>query len=162
MKKPTRILFTLFLLVGVVVVLLLADTLIVKIKTTHIRKDPQFYAQSLAVLQAGDAVETISTQGGWIKVRTTGGVTGWVHSSAVEQKKFKISALDKSLKTQASASEVALAGKGFNKQVEESFRESNPDLSFVLVDTMLLVVIPSAKIQAFLKEGKLGEFRRVK
>jgi hypothetical protein len=162
MKKPSRILFTLFLLVGVFIVLLLADTLVVKIKTTHIRKDPQFYAQSLAVLRAGDSVETISTQDGWIKVRTAAGVIGWIHSSSVEQKKFRLSALDKSLKTQASAGEVALAGKGFNKQVEESFREKNPNLSFVTVDAMLLLVLTPEKIAGFLKDGKLGEFRRKK
>lgn len=160
MKKLQQILLIVFLLVGVVIVMLLADMLIVKIKSTHIRKDPQFYAQSLAVLQAGDSVESISTQNGWIKVRTASGIIGWVHSSSVEEKKFKLTALDKSLKTQASASEVALAGKGFNKQVEESFRGKNPNLSFALVDRMLLFVLTPEKIEKFIRDGKLGEFRR--
>ncbi|MCJ7582030.1 MAG: SH3 domain-containing protein, partial [Candidatus Aminicenantes bacterium] len=135
---------------------------VVKIQSTNIRKEPKFYAGSLSTIKAGDSVELIETQNDWIKVRTTAGVIGWIHSSAVEQQKFKLSSLDKSLKTQASASEVALAGKGFNKQVEESYRQKNQEISFVYVEKMLAIRIPSAVIEDFLKTGRLGEFRRPK
>jgi len=141
-----------------IVVLLLADTLIVRIKSTPVRKEPKFYADILALLKAGDSVEKISAQNGWLKIRTDGGVIGWVHSGALEEKKFKLSAFDKSLKTQASASEVALAGKGFNKNVEESYRKKNPTINFAYVDKMLEIKIPPGKIEEFLRTGKLGEF----
>ena len=43
------------------------------------------------------------------------------------------------MKTQASASEVALAGKGFNKQVEDSYKAKHADANFAAVDRMLKI-----------------------
>lgn len=162
MKNPPRLFFMFLFFLGMIVVLLLADTLIVRIKSTFVRKEPKFYADSLAQLKAGDSVETISVQNGWMKIRTADGVIGWIHSGAVEEKKFRLSALDKSLKTQASASEVALAGKGFNKNIEENYRKKNPAISFAYVDKMLEIKIPPRTIEEFLRAGRLGEFRGAK
>ena len=162
MKKFPRLFLMLLFFAGIVVVFLLADTFVVKIQSTNIRKEPKFYAGSLSTIKAGDSVELITTQNDWLKVRTAAGVIGWIHSSAVEQKKFKLSSLDKSLKTQASASEVALAGKGFNKQVEESYRKKNQGISFAQVERMLSMQILPEIIEGFLKTGGLGEFRRSK
>jgi SH3-like domain-containing protein len=110
------------------------------------------------VLRSGESVEKLTTQGGWIQVKTAGGQVGWIHSSAVETKKFNLFAADKGLKTQASASEVALASKGFNKQVEESYRAKHGELNFAWVDRMLKLKVSPAEIEKFLKTGKLGEF----
>ncbi len=162
MEKLPRLFFMFLFLLCMIVVFLLADTLFVKIKSTFVRIKPKFYADGLAQLKAGDSVETISVQNGWMKIRTADGVIGWIHSGAVEEKKFKLFALDKSLKTQASASEVALAGKGFNKNVEESYRKKNPAISFAYVDKMLEIKIPPRKIEEFLRTGRLGEFRGAK
>ncbi len=58
MKKPClwiRFLIVFFRLVS----LLMARSLIVKIKTTHLRTDPQFYAQTIAVLNSGESLEQL-------------------------------------------------------------------------------------------------------
>lgn len=156
-KRPIPLTVTTSLLI-LVVALLVAETLTVKVQTTSLRGTPKFYAPAVQALKAGDKVEKIAAQGGWIQVKTSGGVVGWVHSSAVEVPKFDLMASNQGLKTQASASEVALAGKGFNKQVEESYRAKNKDLSFAWVDRMLQIKIAAAKVEEFLKKGKLGEF----
>lgn len=146
----------------ILVTVLLAKTFIVKTQTTHLRKDPKFYAQTLAVLKTGESVEQIGTKNGWIQVKTSKGLMGWIHKSSVSEKKFSLSALTQPLESEASASEVALAAKGFNKQVEESYRASHPSISFAWVDKMLKIKIPSSQMKIFLQEGKLGEFRRAK
>jgi len=158
MKNPCRLAPLIFLTL-LLLTLLFAETFIVKIQTTNLRKEPKFYAQTLAILKAGEKVEKLSIQEGWLQVKNSKGLVGWIHSSSAEPKKFSLLALDKSLKTKASASEVALAGKGFNKQVEESYRARNPGISFAQVDRMLKIRISPLKIRAFLKQGKLGEFR---
>jgi SH3-like domain-containing protein len=140
------------------VTLLLAETLIVKVQSTSLRQDPKFYSPVLLALKAGEKVEKVSSQAGWVQVRTSGGVVGWVHSSAVDVQKFSLLAMDKSMKTQASASEVALAGKGFNKQVEESYRAKHGDINFIWVDRMLQIKIPASQVLEFMKQGKLGDF----
>ncbi|MGQ9673762.1 MAG: SH3 domain-containing protein [Candidatus Aminicenantales bacterium] len=157
MKKRVFVLASLSLL-AIFLGWLLAETLVVKVQSTHLRKNPRFYAQVLQALPAGEKVEKIGSQDGWIQVRTSSGVIGWVHSSAIEVQKFSLLALDKSMKTQASASEVALAGKGFNKQVEESYRAKHGELNFAWVDKMIQIKIPAAQVEEFMKKGKLGEF----
>jgi len=139
-------------------VLLLAETVVVKVQSTALRKEPKFYAQSVAALKAGDSLERLASQDGWLQVRTAAGAVGWIHGSAVGSKSFSLSAMDTSMKTQASADEVALAGKGFDKQVEEAYRAKNRDVSFVWVDKMVQIKIPAAELERFLKQGKLGEF----
>ncbi|MCJ7582996.1 MAG: SH3 domain-containing protein, partial [Candidatus Aminicenantes bacterium] len=71
MKKFPRLFLILLFFTGIIVVFLLADTFIVKIQSTNIRKEPKFYAGSLSTIKAGDSVELIETQNDWIKVRTT-------------------------------------------------------------------------------------------
>jgi len=156
-KKPIPLTLSLSLLV-LIVSLLVAETLTVKVQSTGLRSTPKFYSPAVQTLSAGQKVEKIAVQNGWIQVKTAGGVVGWVHSSAVEVPKFDLMASNTALKTQASTSEVALAGKGFNKQVEESYRAKHKDVSFVWVDKMLQIKIAAAKIEEFMKKGKLGEF----
>lgn len=135
---------------------LLAETVVVKVQTTPLRKDPKFYAAVVASLKAGDSLEKLSSQSGWFQVKTSAGVIGWVHSSAVETKKFNLMSAGGTMKTQASASEVALAGKGFNKQVEDSYRSKHANVDFAGVDRMLKIVVSPAEVEAFIKKGKLA------
>ena len=118
MKKHARLMF-LIAAVLVVFVFLLAETVVVKIRTTNIRRDPKFTSPAVATIKAGDALEKLEARDGWVKVKTKAGVVGWLHSTAVETKKFDLLALDKTMKTQASAGEIALAAKGFTKQAED-------------------------------------------
>ncbi len=158
MKKPVPSTLALSLFI-IFVSLLAAETLIIKVQTTSLRKSPKFYAPVVQALKAGEKIEKISSQpDGWIQVKTSGGAVGWIHSSAVAVQKFDLLAMDKSMKTQASASEVALAGKGFNKQVEESYRAKHNDVSFVWVDRMLLIKIAASRVEEFMRNGKLGEW----
>jgi SH3-like domain-containing protein len=140
----------------VLVTVLVAETLMVKIQTTNLRKEPKFYASTIAVLKAGEVVEKISTANGWYQVKTAGGIVGWLHSSAVQTGKFALAAVDKSLTTKATADEIALAGKGFNKQVEQSYKAKHSEANFAAVDRMLKVKVSQSQLLKFLKEGKLG------
>ena len=157
MKRPIPLILTISLLI-LIVSLLVAETLTVKVQSTSLRNSPKFYAPAVQSLNAGDKVEKIAEQSGWVQVKTAGGAVGWVHSSAVAVPKFDLMASSKGLKTQASADEVALAGKGFNKQVEESYRAKHKDVSFVWVDKMLQIKIAAAQVEEFMKKGRLGEF----
>lgn len=158
MKKASR-LKLLFAGVAVVcVALLLAETLVVKVQSTYVRKDPKFYSSPLATLAAGESVTQLSSQAGWFKVRTSQGVEGWIHSSAVQTGKLKVASMDRSVQTAATADEVALAGKGFNKQVEDEYKSRNKGLNFGEVDRMLKIKVSPDELRQFLMDGKLAEF----
>ena len=160
MKKPK---FAVVILAASIAVLAIAaaDVLIVKIQATQLRRNPQFFAPGVLALKAGDKLEKVSEASGWIQVKTPTGLVGWVHSSAVGTSKFAL-ASGANMQTQASASEVALAAKGFNKQVEDSYRAKHSEANFTAVDAMFLVKVSLTQIEDFLKKGRLGDFRGVK
>ena len=157
MSKRSRFKLLIVGLAVVCVAVLFAQTLFVKVQTTYVRKEPKFYSPAVATLQAGESVTQIASEGGWFKVRTAKGVEGWLHSSAVQTGKFAVAAVDQSLKTRATAEEVALAGKGFNKQVEEEYK-SRKGVSFAEVDRMLKIKVSPDELRRFLMEGRLADF----
>lgn len=158
MSKTSRFRLIFVGVAVVCVVLLFAETLVVRIQSTYVRKEPKFYSSPLATLRAGESVTQISSQAGWFKVRTSQGVEGWIHSQSVATGKFKVSAMDQSLKMSTSADEVALAGKGFNKQVEDEYKSRNKGISFVEVERMLKIKVTPDELRRFLMDGKLAEF----
>ncbi len=161
MKKPRPTVFVLAIMT-LTLAFAAAETLVVKVQTTKLRNGPRYFAQAFLTLSAGAKLEKVSESEGWIQVKTSSGLVGWIHSSAVEATKFNLLAMNKDMKTQASASEVALAGKGFNKQVEDSYRAKHGEVSFAGVDAMLQIEISLTQVEDFLRKGKLGEFRGAK
>jgi len=156
MRKLSRMNSLLGCVFIVLVTALIAETLMVKVQTTHLRKEPKFYASTITVLRAGEVVETMSAADGWYQVKTAIGTVGWLHSSAVQTGSFNLTATDRTLAAKATADEIALAGKGFNKQVEESYKTKNSNANFAAVDRMLKVKVSRDQLLKFLKEGMLG------
>ena len=158
MNKISRFKLLFIAIAIVCVAVLLAETLIVKVQSTYVRKEPKFYSSPVATLSAGESVTQISSQAGWFKIRTSKGMEGWIHSNSVQGGKLTVAAMDKSLKTRATADEVALAGKGFNKQVENEYKSRNKGVSFGEVDRMLRIKVTPDELRKFLMDGKLAEF----
>ena len=158
MKKHAPIRPALSALLMLSAAAVLADSLVVKVKTTSLKEEPVFYSNTVAVLNSGEQLEKLAEQKGWYKIRTQDNREGWLHSSAVKIKKFSLVAADKPVESGASAEEVALAGKGFNQQVEEKYRADNPGVSFAAVDNMLALEVTPEQLKAFLENGRLGEF----
>jgi uncharacterized protein YgiM (DUF1202 family) len=153
-KSRSAILIVVVIAVGLAIAA--AQGLVVKVQTTQLRANPQFFGPTLAALKAGDRLEKVSEANGWIQVKTTAGTVGWIHSSAVTQSTIALTSTNQNLKTQATASEVALAGKGFNKQVEDSYKGKHAEVSFVWVDRMIQIRIGLAQVQDFLAKGRLA------
>jgi len=158
MNKKSRIRASIFAVLIILVTFLIAENLFVKVQSARLHKEPKFYAAAIATLKAGESVVKISSQAGWYRVRTAGGIEGWLHSSAVQTKKVDLVTMDKSLKEKASAEEVALASKGFNEQVEQEYKARHKDISFAWVDKMLAITVSPEQLRKFLEEGKLAEF----
>ena len=136
--------------------LLAAETLKVTVKSSKLRKSPKFYAGSVATVKFGDSLQKLKEQGDWIQAMTTAGVQGWIHTGAVSTPKFSLTA-KRTAGTGTTADEVALAGKGFNEQVEKEYRKT-ATLDYTWVDRMAQITIGETEMERFLREGKLGEF----
>ncbi|MDD9302674.1 MAG: SH3 domain-containing protein [Desulfobacter sp.] len=127
----------------------------VQVKESHIRQRPSFFSPVIIVLAYGQRVTVLSEDNGWVKVSTLRG-TGFVHGSALTPRQVILNPGKKDVQMAASSDEYALAGKGFNSQVEGQFRARNPRLDFSAIDRMETYKVSQSQIRQFLIQGKLS------
>ncbi len=136
----------------------------VTVKETQVRSSPSYLGKILAILAYADRVQVVDTQSGWAKVSLPAGKAvasgsppqkeGWVNLSALTDKKIVLKAGASDVGKTASSGEVALAGKGFNQEVEAGYRESS-GLDYTWVDRMEKLSASPEQVAAFLKQGGL-------
>ncbi len=125
----------------------------VQVNSAQIKSRPSFAAPTLGVLSYADRVEVLEGARGWKKVQNTAGVSGWIHGSALSPKEIVLSSGGQ-VSSGASSEEVALAGKGFNSEIEQEYKLES-ELDFTWVDTMASWEIPYETLAAFLENGNL-------
>jgi uncharacterized protein YraI len=131
-----------------------AKQMSVTVKETQVRATPSYMGRILAVLAYGDRVDVLAEQSGWARVRVPGG-EGWVHLSALTSKKVVLQSGSQNVGTGASSGEVALAGKGFNQEVEDKYKQDN-NLDYTWVDRMGGYTVTPEQVLAFLEQGDLN------
>ena len=131
-----------------------AKSMSVTVRETQARATPSFLGGVLAVLAYGDRVEILEEQRDWLRVALPGGKQGWVHRSALTEKRVVLQAGSEAAETGASGDEVALAGKGFNKEVEAQYKAEN-QLDYTWVDRMEGFEVPPEEVAAFVQAGGL-------
>lgn len=129
----------------------------IQIKAGTLRSAPSFMGKIVAKVDYGDRVETLDQKNGWSKVRRPGEKqSGWIHDSALTHKKIVLKAGQSDVAQGATGGEIALAGKGFNEQVERQVKAKNPQLDFKMIDQMEKIVIPDSQMRQFLKAGRVS------
>ena len=133
-----------------------AETLSVVTRENALRADCSFLSAVKSKLNYGDQLEVVSTDGDWFKARYKT-VKGCIHKSAVTDKKISLSGVKASKNSSASEDEVALAGKGFNPQVEDSYKRKHSELDFAKVDRIEKFKVPEDELIMFIKNGGLDQ-----
>jgi len=126
----------------------------VTVRETQARATPSFLGAVLAVLAYGDRLDILEEQRDWLRVALPDGRQGWVHRSALTEKRVVLEAGSGAAQTGASGSEVALAGKGFNKEVEAQYKAEN-ELDYTWVDRMERFTVSAEEVAAFVEAGGL-------
>ncbi len=132
-----------------------AQAMSVQVKKGVLKSVPSFLGQSVGTVTYGERVMPLDKEDGWVKVRS-GTAKGWLHQSALTDKKVVLRAGTQAASTGVSSNEIMLAGKGFNAQVESQYRDENPALRFDLVDTMERYKVAPKAQREFALEGKLN------
>ena len=128
----------------------------IQVKKGEIRSTPSFLGTVVARLSYGDRVYVKEEKGPWVKIGLQGKSSqGWIHTSILTSKKIVLNPGAADVQTSASSDELALAGKGFSKEVENEFRGNNPNINYTWIDRMEKFVVSQKRIKQFLKEGKL-------
>jgi SH3-like domain-containing protein len=132
-----------------------AKEMSVQVKITEIRSSPSYTAKVLAKLSYGDRLAILETKGAWVRAKSPNGkAEGWISLSALTAKRVVLSAGGET-KTGVDSSEVALAGKGFNKEVEAQYK-ADGKVDYAWVDKMESFNVSMEDRTDFLVSGGLA------
>jgi hypothetical protein len=155
--KASLIIFLLICFNGFLVFAAGQKMMSIQVKKGEIRSTPSFLGNIVARLSYGDRVYVREEKGHWVRVGLPGNShEGWIHTSVLTSKKIIFKSGAANVQTSASSDELALAGKGFNKQVENEFKGKNPNINYAWIDRMEKFVVSEKQIKQFLKEGELS------
>lgn len=132
-----------------------ADTAQVITRENAIRSDARFFAPVKTTVRYNDTVTILAKKGDWVQVRFKG-TEGYIHKSALKGKSLSLGSLGGGGSGGASSDEVALAGKGFNPQVEAAYRTGHPDVDFTVVDRVEQVKVVDRDLEKFITTGGLN------
>jgi len=121
-----------------------------------IRKDKRFFAPMVTRVPYGEMIEELERQGDWLRVSYRG-TQGWLHFSAVQEQKFRLSTLSGERAQESTKEEVALAGKGFTPEVEKAVREKNSSMRYDLVNQVQAFKVNETQLLEFIRAGHLKE-----
>lgn len=127
----------------------------VQVKQAQVRSEPSFLGKVTTTAAYGEKVEILEDRGAWknVSIRKT---KGWVHASALTTKTIALQAGKADVKTGATSSELALAGKGFNPKVEAEFKSQNKHLDYAAIDRMeKAYTFKPGKVRDFLRDGQV-------
>lgn len=134
-----------------------AKEMSVQVRDGQLRNRASFLGTVTGTVAYGDRVTVNQSQAGWCEVATVSGATGWIHESALTPKRVELSSGAGDARTGASGEEVALAGKGFSKEVEAEYKKQNKDIDYTWVDWMGKQTVANDRLVQFLKEGGLAQ-----
>jgi hypothetical protein len=120
----------------------------VAVKSAQVKDSPWFFARELGNLPLGNEVTLINDSGKWSRIRS-GNLTGWVTSASLSVRRIVASGTD------STATEIALAGKGFSPETEMEYRQNGLDYS--MVDFMEQITVPRDELLGFINDGRLSK-----
>ncbi|HEY9593774.1 MAG TPA: SH3 domain-containing protein [Spirochaetia bacterium] len=137
-----------------------AQMMSVTVKETQVRATPSYMGKILGVLTYGARVTVLDQAGapkGWVKiVGPDGKLQGWVNISSLTTKEIALKSGTGAVSQTASSGDVALAGKGFNSDVEAKYK-ADQKLDYTWVDRMESWQFTPQAVSAFLVAGGLTE-----
>jgi hypothetical protein len=128
-------------------------TMYVAAKTVELKSSTGFFASARGTLAYGATVTVLQIKGKWAEVRSSAGssVSGWTAVANLSAKRIVSGAT-----TGATANEVALAGKGFNQEVENTYKAGG-SLNYADVDRTEAQKVSMQELRDFIIEGHLSE-----
>jgi uncharacterized protein YgiM (DUF1202 family) len=127
-------------------------TLYVAVRTVTLKSGTGFFAGNKGTLNYGDRVTVIRVDGKFAEVRSAANssLTGWTATANLSAKQVVAGS-----SSTASAKEVALAGKGFSQEVENSYKNQKNNINYADVDRTEAITISEDELKKFLEEGRL-------
>lgn len=127
-------------------------TMYVGTKSAALKSSTGFFARTQATLSYGAQVTVLQVNGKWREVRSSSNTSqrGWTAAANLTAKRVVSGNTGG-----ASAREVALAGKGFNQEVEDAYKTKG-GLNYADVDRTEAQKVSDTDLYEFLVDGHLS------
>jgi len=131
-----------------------AGTMNVQVREAIVRATPNYMGAAAGTVAYGTEVNVAGEEGNWYRIDKP---SGWLPKSALTKHKVAVDPDKKFAGKGTSHDEVALAGKGFNPQVEAQYKKGNADLAaaYNIVDKIEKFDASEAELKSFQAAGKL-------
>ena len=146
----------LMLLLGVSVAIAapkVGSTVTIRVLSAKVMKAPKFIGSAAGSVSRGQQLVVKEVKGDWYRVE--GSSSGWIHKSNVTEGKVQLSSTPGGSGGNVNRDEMELAGRGFTPEVEQKYKQGNPNLDFSHVDAIEKTSIDPAELEAFVTEGGL-------
>lgn len=131
------------------------ETVYVQLQNTKLRSATKHWAPAKVNLKYGDKLSVLGTQDDWLNVRK-GSTSGFVHVTAVTPREVVLQRSGKQIGADADRSDIVLAGKGFGKDVEQSFlAKAGSSANIGAVNAMEKIRVNETQLIQFIDQGKL-------
>ena len=119
-------------------------------KSVDLKSSTWFFASKKGTLAMGAEVTVLQVSGNNVEVRSAANssVNGWTTVSNLSARRIVASGT-------ATAAEMALAGKGFNQEVENSYK-TGTNLNFADVDRTEAITVSQDDLYKFVTDGHLN------
>jgi len=126
-------------------------TMYVATKTVALKSSKGSFAKTNYTLNYGDRVTVLQISGKYAEVSSEANSSrrGWTVTANLSAKQIV------SGNASVSAKEVALAGKGFNQEVENTYKAKGK-LNYADVDRVETLSVNEADLQKFIQDGRLS------
>jgi hypothetical protein len=146
------LIFGLFVIGGLSAQFAKGATVYTAVKTVALKSGTGFFAGTKGTLAYGDQATVLQVKGKWAEIRSTAkSLSGWTVSSNLTTKRIVAAGGTGS----ASASEIALAGKGFSEEVENAYKAEG-SLNYAGVDMTEAQTVSEEELLNFLTAGHLS------
>ena len=126
-------------------------TMYVAVKSVNLKSSTWIFSSNRGTVNYGDRVTVLEVSGKNVRVQSAANssISGWTASANLTARQVMSGS-----SSTASASEIALAGKGFNEEVEKSYR-SQQNLNYDAVDSIETITVNEDDLMQFLVQGRL-------
>jgi SH3-like domain-containing protein len=123
----------------------------VAVKEAEVKSDTGLLAEKQGTVVYGEQVSVLQIDGKWSEIRSIGqgALSGWVSTTALTSRRIVANGAI----TSASASDIALAGKGFSARTEQTYKDAS-SLNYAQVDRMEAETVSNKAMYDFLTEGQ--------
>ncbi|MDR0602124.1 MAG: hypothetical protein LBG42_07040 [Treponema sp.] len=121
-------------------------------KTAVLKSSTGFFASTRGTLSYGEAVTVLQVKGKWAEVRSAANasLSGWIAVSSLTSKRIVAGA-----SSTATNQEVAMAGKGFTQEIENTYKAEG-ELNYADVDRTEAQTVSGQELYNFIVEGHLS------